>query len=64
MHFNIGVSAGFHHAWRNHTHGAVTGGKRFVQSGHRSADRRFVIDHVNQQTTIGKVEGRLHASNT
>jgi len=38
MHFYIGMSTGFNHAGGNHTHGTVTGGKGFVQSGHSPAD--------------------------
>ena len=38
VHFNIGMSAGLNHARRNHTHGTISGGKRFVQSGHRATN--------------------------
>ncbi|EKD37256.1 MAG: hypothetical protein ACD_75C01194G0001 [uncultured bacterium] len=38
MHFYIGVTTGFDHARGNHTHGAIAGGKRLIQPGHRTAD--------------------------
>jgi hypothetical protein len=45
------------------THGAVVGGKRFVQLGHDATDGRLGLGHVNKIARIRQIQRRLYAGN-
>ena len=48
------------HPWRQNTHGAVIGGKGFVEPGHVSAHRRSLLDQENFKAESGTLYGSLH----
>jgi hypothetical protein len=58
------VVSTFDHSRCERTHGAVVRRERLVELGHDSADGRALFNQVYLESSIGKIQGRLHSAYT
>ena len=56
------MPAAFNEFWRLNAHGAVIGGKGFVELGHLAANGRGFVHQENLETRFGKIESGLDAT--
>ncbi len=62
--FNVEMTSRLHKFRGDDAHGAVIGGKGFIQLGHDTANGGIFFHKIYKITRIGKIQGGLNPCNT
>ncbi len=59
---DIDMPSNFHQLGRHDAHGAIVGGKCFIELGHNAADGRRFFDHIDVISRIGQIQRGLNGA--